>query len=169
MRIKLPALYELADEYRVLADRLADLDLDEQTVADTLEGAAGELETKAREMAKMIRNWESLADQLSNEAASFRDRAVAYKNRAARVTDYLKAQLERAGKTKIDGPGPVLTIKKNPWATIIDDPALVPDEYKRIPDMPMPAPDKAEIKRAIDKGVEVPGAHLSQTTRLEIK
>ena len=38
------ALYELAAEYRADAEKLADMDLDEQTLADTLEGLGGELE-----------------------------------------------------------------------------------------------------------------------------
>jgi hypothetical protein len=33
----MPALYELAHQYREAADKLADLDLDAQTVKDTLD------------------------------------------------------------------------------------------------------------------------------------
>lgn len=170
MSTTLPALYELADQYKSLADKLADLDLDEQTVSDTLEGAAGDIEAKALEMAKMIRNWESLADQINTEAQRLSARAAGYEKRSARVKAYLKAQLERAGLSKIPGiASPGLTIKKNPPSIVIDDASKVPDEYRRVPVMPMPEPDKAAIKVAINAGVEVEGARLLITARLEIK
>ena len=38
------SLYDIAAEYRQTADKLADLDLDEQTISDTLEGMSGALE-----------------------------------------------------------------------------------------------------------------------------
>ena len=37
-------LYIIAQEYKDAADKLADLDLDAQTIADTLEGLAGDLD-----------------------------------------------------------------------------------------------------------------------------
>lgn len=170
MSTQLPALYEIVDAYRVLADKLADLDLDEQTISDTLEGAAGELEAKALEMGKMIRNWDSLADQINTEAQRLSARAAGYEKRSARVKLYVKTQLERAGVTKIPGvASPGLAIKENPASILVDNPAMVPDEYKRIPQMPMPEPDKAAIKTAINAGVEVPGARLLITTRLEVR
>lgn len=40
-------LYKLADEYLAIAQLLADHDLPEEVIADTLEGASGDLEEKA--------------------------------------------------------------------------------------------------------------------------
>ena len=48
------ALYLLAEEYRAAAEKLADLDLDEQTVADTLESLAGSVEVKATNVAMFL-------------------------------------------------------------------------------------------------------------------
>lgn len=42
------ALYEIAADYRADLAALADLDLDPQTVADTLEGMQGDLQAKLR-------------------------------------------------------------------------------------------------------------------------
>ena len=50
------ALYALAAEYRDAASKLADLDLDPQTLADTLESLSGDLEVKATNVAMFIRN-----------------------------------------------------------------------------------------------------------------
>lgn len=42
------ALFILAKEHRALADKLHDLDLDDQTIADTLEGESGDLVEKGK-------------------------------------------------------------------------------------------------------------------------
>lgn len=45
------ALYNLATEYRAAADRLHDIDVPEEVIADTLEGLAGEVEAKSTNVA----------------------------------------------------------------------------------------------------------------------
>jgi hypothetical protein len=47
-------LYQLADEYLAIAQQLADKDLPEEVIADTLEGASGDLEQKAWNIAALI-------------------------------------------------------------------------------------------------------------------
>ena len=42
------ALFELAAEYRAISDKLHDLDLDDQTIADTLESLNGDIQEKAQ-------------------------------------------------------------------------------------------------------------------------
>lgn len=161
MTTQLPALYQLADQYVALADKLADLDLDEQTVTETLEGAAGDIEAKALEMAKMIRNFEGALAALDTEIERMTSRRSGYAKRAAKVKEYLHYNLKRAGILKVASvTGPGILIKKNPPSVVIDDASKVPDDYRRIPDMPMPEPDKKAIKKAIDAGIEVQGARL---------
>ena len=45
------SLFSIAAEYRADCEKLCDLDLDEATLRDTLEGMSGELEVKARNVA----------------------------------------------------------------------------------------------------------------------
>ena len=68
------ALYELAAEYREAAHRLADTDLDEQTIADTLDGMAGELEQKAIAVAMVIRNIKAEEDAIQQAVAGMVER-----------------------------------------------------------------------------------------------
>ena len=63
------ALYEIAAEYRDAATKLAELDLDAQTVADTLEGLSGDLETKAQNVAFFVRNLEATAAAIKQAEA----------------------------------------------------------------------------------------------------
>ena len=62
-------LFVLAGEYRSAAQKLADLDLDEQTVADTLESLSGDLEVKATNVAMFARDLEARAEAIKQAEA----------------------------------------------------------------------------------------------------
>ena len=63
-------LYKIAADYAEAAARLAETDLDDQTIADTLEGLAGDLRDKAIAVASVIRNME--ADAKSHSRGDLR-------------------------------------------------------------------------------------------------
>ena len=163
------ALYVLAQDYRAAAEKLADLDLDEQTIADTLEGLSGDLEVKAVNTAMVARNMQGLAAQIKEAEQAMAARRKALESRAERLTAYLLANMQHAGISKIESPHFCLSIKNNPAAVDINEPGLIPAEFMRQPEPPPPSPDKTAIKEAIKAGKEVPGAHLAQGVRLEIK
>lgn len=163
------ALYVLAQDYRAAAEKLADLDLDEQTIADTLEGLSGDLEVKAVNTAMVARNMQGLAAQIKEAEQAMAARRKALEGRAERLTAYLLANMQHAGISKIESPHFCLSIKSNPAAVVINEPGLIPAEFMRQPEPPPPSPDKTAIKEAIKAGKEVPGAHLAQGVRLEIK
>lgn len=163
------ALYELAREYRDAAETLADLDLDAQTLADTLEGMSGELEVKAQNVIMFTRNLESTAAAIKEAEAQMAARRKALENRAARLRRYVLENMQFAGVQKIECPWFTLSVRDNPAAVEIFEPGLIPAEYMTQPAPPPPAPNKTAIKAAINAGTEVPGAKLTNGTRLEIK
>jgi len=163
------ALFVLANKYLDAARTLADLDMDPQTVADTLEGLSGDLEVKATNVAMFARNLEASAEAIKGAEAQMAARRKAIENRAANVREYLKAQMERTGITEIASPYFKLAIRKNPPSVVIDAASQIPAEFMRTPEPPPPAPDKKAIGAAIKAGKEVPGAHAESSTRLEIK
>lgn len=169
MNTNLPALYQLADEYLVAAQTLADLDMDPQTVADTLEGLAGDLEVKATNVAAFARNLEASAKQIKEAEEQMAARRKSIERRAEHLREYLKANMERTGITKIECPWFALSIKKNPPAVVIDAASQIPAEFMRTPEPPPAAPDKKAIAEAIKAGKEVPGAHMEAGTRLDIR
>lgn len=59
-------LYELSDEYRDALAVLNEMDLDEQTIADTLEGLQGAIEVKAQNVAMFTRNLEATAEAIKD-------------------------------------------------------------------------------------------------------
>lgn len=162
-------LYEISHDYRDAVDKLADLDLDEQTVADTLEGMGGELQVKATSVAAFIRNLEASAAAIKDAEAQMAARRRAIENRAARVKDYLLANMIVAGVQKVDSPYFKLAVRDNPPAVEIYEPGLIPAGYMVTPEPPPPAPDKKAIAAALKAGTEVAGCKLTRGVRLEIR
>lgn len=161
-------LFDLSAEYRATAEKLADLDLDDTTIADTLDGMAGELQTKCTNIAALARNLESTANSIKDAEAQMKARRQAIERRAERLKHYLLHGMQHAGISKVESPWFCLSIKNNPPAVEVFEPGLVPAEFMKQPEPPPAAPDKAAIKAAIKAGQEVPGCRITQGTRLDI-
>lgn len=162
-------LYQLANEYIVAAEKMADLDVPDEVIADTLEGMAGELEVKATNVAMFVRNLEASADAIKQAEERMSLRRKAIENRAKRIKAYLQMQMERTGITKIECPYFKLAVRDNPPAVVVDMDAAIPERFMRVPEPPPPAPDKKAIAEALKAGEDVPGCHLERSRRLEIK
>ena len=163
------SLYDIAAEYRQTADKLADLDLDEQTIADTLEGMSGALEVKAQNVVMFARNLEATATAIKEAETAMAARRKAIENRAAGLRRYALSAMQVAGVQSIECPYFKLSVRKNPPAVEVFDAAQIPAQFMRTPEPPPPAPDKKAITEAIKAGQEVPGARLVSGERLEVR
>lgn len=192
------ALYQLAAEYRADAEKLADMDMDEQTMLDTLEGMGGELESKAINVAMVVRNTEAEVAAIKDAMKQMKERCEAKERKAERIRKYLLDNMQVAGVLKIECPYFKLAVRDNPPAVEVFDQAQVPDSLLRksvaaviTDDMevthderrggwititgPRDAfkfaedPDKTAIKEAIKAGQEVTGCRLTTGKRLEVK
>lgn len=166
------SLYELSGQYRQLAERLANMDMDAQTVADTIEasGLVDDLQNKAQGVLMVARGAVAHNDAIDAEIT----RLTALKAQRAHVAkglhDYLLSNMQAAGIEKIECPLFKISIRKNPPAVEIIDQSEIPAELMVTPE-PKPvvaAPDKAAIKKLLTAGSVVPGAQLTQGVRLVI-
>ena len=161
-------LYEISVAFRTDADKLADLDLDPQTLIDTIEGMSGDLETKVQNTLFVARNLESTADAIDAAAAAMTARGKAIKARAAVLRKGIFDAMIFTGVQRIEGPFFKLTIQNNPPSVDVFDAAMVPASYMTAPVAPLPTPDKAAIKLAIKSGAEVPGCRMTAGQRLVV-
>ena len=162
------ALFILAQEHRALSDKLHDMDLDEQTVLDTLEGESTDVVEKSKAVAAIFRNLESDAKQIKEAEQQLAERRKAYEKRAESLKNYLKTNMEIAGIQKIESPWFVISIAQNPEAVTVDDESLIPRDYFK--EVPVSfVLDKNLLKSAIKDGYEVPGARLTRGTSLRIR
>ena len=165
-------LYEISTQYRQLAERLADMDLDAVTVADTLEasGLTDALQEKAQGVELVARAAEMHCPAIDAEIA----RLLKLKERRQKIAqglrDYLRHNMEAAGIDRIECPLFTLSLKKNPPAVEVLDEHEVAAEFWTTPEPKPPVAriDKKLVAAAIKQGREVNGCRLVQHTRLDI-
>lgn len=165
-------LYETAAEFALAAAKLHESDLDQQTISDTLEGLAMPVESKARNVALVIKNFDANADAIKAAAEQLMQRYDKIMERRQWLADYLLANMQRCGITKIEHPLVTIAVRTNRGAVVIDDEAKIPWEYmnQKPPEpLPPPRPDKNMIADAIRNGEVIEGARLVHSPRLEIK
>lgn len=163
-------LFEIAAEYRADLAVLEDLDLDPQTLADTLDGMSGALESKALAVGAVVLNLHASADAIEAAAKAMAARAKAARAKAARLEEYLHAGLMVAGVQRVECPQYVIRVKSLPPQVEIEDVAQLPLDCLRIRPAPEPEPDKLLIAQRIKNGTPVPGARLMiGRTKIEVK
>ncbi len=170
----LPALYELADQYRDLERMLgSDEPLDEnalEAITTTLDCIRDDIQVKATNVGAYMLNLDAYAEAAKEASKKLAERAKRIERRADALREYVKMHMEATGILKIDGPQFTLSIKKNPPKVEIAPDAEIPDEFMSPPPPPpQPAPNKKLIGDALKCGQKINGCSLSQSTRLEVK
>jgi len=163
------SLYQLSGNYLEALDFLTDpeVNLPIESINDTLEALGGEIEDKAINVTKFLRNMEAVADAIKEAEESMAKRRKALENRVKWMKDYLKGSMEHTGISKIECPFFKLSIQKNPAAVNIFDETAIPEQFKE--QVISWKINKPAIKNAIKRGEVVKGAELTTGTRLVIK
>jgi uncharacterized coiled-coil protein SlyX len=165
----LPTLYEIANEYRADVEKLADLDLPPEVVADTLEGLSGALEAKAKNIGALVKHLDMTIEAMKDAEAQVYKKRKALEARVKAIQDYTLNVLVANDISKIETPFFNLTVAKNPPAVEVYDQSQVPAHFYRQPEPPPPVLDKSSIKEALKYGEDVPGCRLTQSLSLRIK
>ena len=162
-------LYTIADQYLQDIQKLQNMDLDEQTFADTLESLSGDLEVKATNVAMFVRNLEASAESIKAAEKQMAERRKAIEAKAEQIRNYLKDNMARTGITKIDCPYFALSLRNSPPAVEVINADEIPAQYFDIPEPPAPVLNKNRLKDDLKNGVIVEGARLTQGSYLQIK
>lgn len=150
-------LYALVEQYREL-ERLDVEEIDEQTLADTLEALQGEITVKATNCALFARNIETFAGTVEAAAEQMAERANRLRRKADSIRAYLLNQMRGAEITKIQAPEFTVSRKKNPVAVQIGPNAAIPHQFMVTPEPPpppAPRPDKKKIAEALKSGAPI--------------
>ena len=153
------SIYELTDQWKEVEGMLYDGETDEQIILDTLESIDGEIEQKADNYAKLIKNMLSDAKILSAEEDRIRRRRQSIESRAKRLKETLQANLEYIGKTKFKTVLFSFSVSKNSGK----QPLEITDNLDDIPGKSLipqpPVVDKDKVRELL-KEKEVEWAHL---------
>ena len=93
--MKIPALYELTEQYEEVLNLLYDGETDEQTILDTLESIEGEIEDKADNYARIIKNLSAEAEMVKTEADRLNRRRKSLEDRADCIIQFFHFQERR--------------------------------------------------------------------------
>lgn len=163
------ALYQIADAYLADIARLQDTDLDEQTIADTIEAMGGDLETKATNVAMFIKNLDASAEQIKAAEKAMAERRKSIEHKAEHIRNYLLSNMVRTGITKIECPYFAISVRKNPPSVVVDDESSIPDTYFDTPPPPARVLNKNRLKDDLKNGAVIDGAHLESGSSLQIR
>lgn len=161
-------LWQIADKFRALESLETEGDLPPEVIRDTLESLEGEFEEKAVAVAHFIENLRAAVQSIENAATKMQARAHAYDKRAESLAQYLLLQMQVTNKKKVESDTVSITVRDNPGSVDVYDQSKVPPAYWRQPPVPPPAIDKSKIATDIKAGVEVPGAVLVKSQRVNI-
>lgn len=163
-------LYELTEVARQELAQLGELELDEQTIRDTMEAIQWPVEQKAQNVLAVAGNIEAEAEMIEQRIAVLAKRQKALANRSKWLRDYVLGCMNSAGIKEIKCADFTAKPRLNPERVVVDNEAGLPDECWRT----IPATrelDKASIKELLKAGDErvSQAAHLERSVRLEVK
>lgn len=162
-------LYEITGEYLQLMDMLDDPEVDPIVLMDTMDAIGGELDDKAENYGRIIRNLEAEAEAIKAEVDRLSKRRKTIDSNIDRLKKRLQMAMEITNRPKIDTPLFKFYIQKNAPSVVVD--------LEDLQDMPMeyltyhePTPNKAALKDALKAGLDLTGiAHLEQSQTLRIR
>ncbi len=147
--------------YAALRGRLLaeDPTLDEQTLADTLEGMTDLHEVVAAIVRGAVTD-EALSDGLRNRIAQMEERLNGYENRAARRRVIARDVMVEAALKKITAPDLTISVRSGGASLLVTDEAMIPSNYW-VPREPRL--DRQSVTADLKRGMSVPGATLSNS------
>ena len=155
-------LYELSQNYLAVQD----MDLEPETLKDTLDSIEEAIEVKAENIAKWIRNLEADKKAFEEEEKRFKEKKQAADNRIKSLKQYLEDNMRLTGKTKFKAGFFSFAIQNNPPSVEVFDEALIPKQFLIAQPVKI---DRAGIKELLKAGEEVPGAELKHSSGLRIR
>lgn len=157
------SLYELTESYRAVQALMFEAkDEDYFKALDMIEEG---IESKADNIARIIRNNAADIEALKSEEKRLADRRKVLEAKIDRLKEYLQENMELTGKVKFKTQLFSFNIQNNPPSCIIDDENSLPKDYISYE----PKVDKKAILEQLKAGEEVPGAHMIQGRGLRIR
>lgn len=149
-------LYQLTNDYETVFNMLYDEEVDEQMILDTLEGIEGEIEEKADNYAKIIKEILGDAEKIKKEKERLDKRQKSFENKAKYLKQNICESMKKTGKTKLKTDLFTFNIVKNGGKQALTINGEVPKEYTKT----IIENDTEKIRADLEAGKELPFAYL---------
>lgn len=154
-------LYELTEMYL----NLKDMDIEEGDLNAALENIDDEIETKADNIAKVLRDFDGDIEALKSEEERLAKKRKAIENRQKYLKEYLQNAMLVLDKRKFKTDLFSFNIQKNAPSLKILDESKIPEDYYKIEKKL----NKNDLKEAVKNGLFEDAAELVQTESLRIR
>lgn len=154
-------LYELTEIYL----NLKDMDIEEGDLNAALENIDDEIETKADNIAKVLRDFDGDIEALKSEEERLAKKRKAIENRQKQLKEYLQNAMLVLDKRKFKTDLFSFNIQKNAPSLKILDESKIPEDYYKIERKL----NKNDLKEAVKNGLFEDAAELVQTESLRIR
>lgn len=157
-------LYELSTGYKNI-EYLIELGGNEEELNAVLNSLDAEIEDKAENIAKILKNNEADIEALKKEEDRLASRRRSLEKANKRLKDYLEINMKTTKKTKFKSGSFTFYIAKNKPSIEITNADIVSDSYKKHTE----TIDKEAILEDLKEGKDVQGAILKQNESLRIR
>lgn len=144
---------------------LKDMDIEEGNLNSALENIDDEIETKAENIAKVLRDFDGDIEALKSEEERLAKKRKAIENRQKQLKEYLQNAMLVLGKRKFKTDLFSFNIQKNAPSLKILDESKIPEDYYKIEKKL----NKNDLKEAVKNGLFEDAAELVQTESLRIR
>ena len=145
--------------YQTMRDRIRAemIDIDEETLADTVEGLTDLHEILAAIVRAALVD-EALAEGLRKRAKEMQERLARFEERALKQRGIARDVMVEADIKKITAPDFTVSIRSGSPHLSVTDEAVIPIDYWR---QQAPKLDRHAVLGALKRGIQIPGAELS--------
>lgn len=154
-------LYELTEIYL----NLKDMDIEEGDLNAALENIDDEIETKADNIAKVLRDFDGDIEALKSEEERLAKKRKAIENRQKQLKEYLQNAMLVLDKRKFKTDLFSFNIQKNAPSLKILDESKIPEDYYKIEKKL----NKNDLKEAVKNGLFEDAAELVSSESLRIR
>ena len=161
------ALYNLSSAYHNVLSMIDDGNPDSDILA-ALTVIEGEIETKAVNIANLIKSLEAESKVIKAEEERLSQRRASRDNAVKSIKHYLQTNLELLKKEKIKTATRTIYIQNNPPSVEVTDLDKIPQKFLTlIPESYVPRKD--DITKAWKEGEEIPGVSVTQGRSIRIR
>lgn len=140
---------------------------------DTLEGIEGEFDEKAESIAVYIKQLKAEANILKLEKSAIAKRQSQKEREVEKLAAYLLNAMKAIGRSKVDMPHAVVSIRNNAPSLIVDNEAefvsWAQENNDSLLEYIMPKVKKNDVKKLCKNGEAIPFVHMESKQSLSIK
>lgn len=158
-------LYELTDNYNNLIELLDNPEIEPEVLEQSLSEVAEQIEVKAENIAKLIKNIDGDIEAIKNEEKRLVEKKRSLESKKLRIKEYLYGQIKLLDNKKVKTPLFSIAIQKNPPSVAIESEENIPECYYIV----KKELSKKDLLGALKEGLEIEGVKIVQSEGIRIR